>query len=61
MRTLISLFSVYLVFVAIAACGLDHVGVVAAAVDDARSRQPTQTPNKKFILVQVNGRKAHIY
>ena len=62
MRTLISLFSVYLVFVAIAACGLDHVGVVAAAAaDDARSRQPTQTPTKKFILVQVNGRKAHIY
>ena len=61
MRTLISLFSVYLVFVAIAGCGLDHVGVVAAAADDARSRQPTQTPNKKFILVQVNGRKAHIY
>ena len=61
MRTLISLFSVYLVFVAIAACGLDHVGVVAAAADDARSRQPPQTPNKKFILVQVNGRKAYIY
>ena len=48
-------------FVAIAACGLDHVGVVAAAADDARSRQPTQTPNKKFILVQVNGKKEYSY
>ena len=61
MRTLISLFSVYLVFVAIAGCGLGHVWVVAAAADDARSRQTTQTPNKQFILVQVNGRKAYIY
>ena len=61
MRTLISLFSVYLVFVAIAASGLGHVGVVAAAADDARSRQTTSNTYQKLILVQVNGRKAYIY
>ena len=43
MRTLISLFSVYRVFVAIAGCGLGHMGVVAAAADDARYTTSSNT------------------
>ena len=64
-RTLISLFSVYLVLVALA-CGVGsvdrcHAPVAAAAADDASAMTLIQTPSKKFILVQVKVRKEYSY